>query len=496
MKKYDILENIKIEKLIFGWSGLATAPDGRRIIISGGAIPDAIVNLRILKTKKNHIEAQIFQTVKKSPLEKEIPSEWQLYGGCKWLPIPYEKQLEIKEQQIHEAFHHLFHRHTVSSEKIWTSSSAELASSESQTVLDSSVSNFSSVEWHPIIASPESEHYRNKVEFSWGKYISEREWVHDEYRFGFHVQGQFDRIEDCRYCVLATDTVNAIFRDIDSFARNSEFPTYDPKTGVGFWRHLVVREAKKTGEIMLVFSVNALYEDTHIQSAFQSLIEKITQKYPQVVSIYFFENTGRADIVTGNPILLFGKETLTDELLGLSFEIAPKSFFQVNSLGAEKLYTSAIESIKNKWWVLLDLYAGTGTIGILLSRYFERVYSVELVESASRDGEANARRNSVNNIEFINKKVEDFALEFSNNSGKADTIIVDPPRDWLHPSAIPHILSFGAKEIIYVSCNPATLVRDIEAFIGENTYSITDITPVDMFPHTHHIETVVRLEKI
>jgi len=172
--------------------------------------------------------------------------------------------------------------------------------------------------------------------------------VHDEYRFGFHVQGQFDRIEDCRYCVLATDTVNAIFRDIDSFARNSEFPTYDPKTGVGFWRHLVVREAKKTGEIMLVFSVNALYEDAHIQSAFQSLIEKITQKYPQVVSIYFFENTGRADIVTGNPILLFGKETLTDELLGLSFDIAPKSFFQVNSLGAEKLYTSAIESIKNK----------------------------------------------------------------------------------------------------------------------------------------------------
>ena len=118
MKKYDILENIKIEKLIFGGSGLATAPDGRRIIISGGAIPDAIVNLRILKTKKNHIEAQILQTLKKSPLEKEIPSEWQLYGGCKWLPIPYEKQLEIKNQQIHEAFYPLFHRHNVLSEKV------------------------------------------------------------------------------------------------------------------------------------------------------------------------------------------------------------------------------------------------------------------------------------------------------------------------------------------------------------------------------------------
>jgi 23S rRNA (uracil1939-C5)-methyltransferase len=144
MKKYDILENIKIEKLIFGGSGLATAPDGRRVIISGGAIPDAIVNLRILKTKKNHIEAQIFQTITKSPLEKEIPSEWQLYGGCKWLPIPYEKQLEIKNQQIHEAFHHL-------------------------------KDSLKETEFHPIIASPESEHYRNKVEFSWGKYISARE---------------------------------------------------------------------------------------------------------------------------------------------------------------------------------------------------------------------------------------------------------------------------------------------------------------------------------
>jgi 23S rRNA (uracil1939-C5)-methyltransferase len=164
---------------------------------------------------------------------------------------------------------------------------------------------------------------------------------------------------------------------------------------------------------------------------------------------------------------------------------------------------------------LLDLYAGTGTIGILLAKYFQKVYSVELVESASRDGEANALRNSIPNVEFVNAKVEDFAAEFAKNSGKADTIVLDPPRDGLHPSAIPHILSFGASEIIYVSCNPSTLVRDLQLMIGdgfpsENTesleipkneipktkYCITDITPMDMFPHTHHIETVVRLERI
>lgn len=228
-KKYDILENILVEKLIFGGNGLATAPDGRRIIISGGAIPDAVVDLRVLKAKKNHLEAQILRTVKKSPLEQDIPSEWQLYGGCKWLPIPYDKQLEIKQQQIHEAFYQI-------------------------------KDAVSATEFHPIIASPESEHYRNKVEFSWGKYISAREDIHDEYRFGFHVQGQFDRIEDCRYCVLASDQVNTIFRDIDILARESGLSTYDPKRGEGFWRHLVIREAKKTGEIMLVFSVNGVWE--------------------------------------------------------------------------------------------------------------------------------------------------------------------------------------------------------------------------------------------
>lgn len=476
-KKHDTLENIRIEKLIFGGSGLATAQDGRRIIVSGWAIPDAIVDLRVLKSKKNHIEAQILRTVKRSPLEQDIPSEWQLYGGCKWLPIPYPKQLEIKWEQIHEAFHHM------------------------QNVL-------TNTEFHPIIASPLSEHYRNKVEFSWGTYISEREGIHDEYRFGFHVQGQFDRIEDCRYCVLATDIVNAIFRDIDGYARASRIATYDPKRADGFWRHLVVREGKKTWEIMVVFSVNGIYESgSDVAGIFAEMTTSLTAKYPQIASIYFLENTGRADIVTGNPVLLFGKKTITDELLSLTFEIAPKSFFQVNTLGAEKLYTQAIDYIHNKWGVLLDLYAGTGTIGILLAGYFKKVYSVELVESASRDGEANALRNSVSNVEFVNAKVEDFASEFAKNSGKADTIILDPPRDGLHPSAIPHILWFGAQEIIYVSCNPSTLVRDLQIMLGmvesedeKKTelpkYKITDITPMDMFPHTHHIETVVRLEKI
>ncbi|MBC7498482.1 23S rRNA (uracil(1939)-C(5))-methyltransferase RlmD [Candidatus Gracilibacteria bacterium] len=501
MKKHDIIENIKIEKLIFGGSGLATASDGRKIIISGGAIPDGIVDLRITKSKKNHLEAQIYRTVKKSPLEKAIPAEWQLYGGCKWLPIPYDKQLEIKEQQITEAFH-------------------SLKGETEQT------------DWHTIIRSPDSEHYRNKVEFSWGKYISEREGMHDDYRFGFHVQGQFDRIEDCWYCVLADELTNQVFRDIDIYARGSDLPTYDPKTGIGFWRHLVVRRAKKTGEMMLIFSVNGTWDTEKVgitgtrEQFFTNMVRELSEKYREIASVYYLENMSRADVVQGNQVLLYGAATITDELLGLTFEIQPKSFFQVNTLGAEKLYGRVIDSIQYKRGVLLDLYAGTGTIGILLAKYFSKVYSVELVSSSSEDGVKNADRNSVTNVEFINAKVEDFAKQFASEKGKADTIILDPPRDGLHASAIPHILAFGAREIIYVSCNPATLVRDISIMLGRDMshqttdtnatemiadqahqdkketkttlplYRISDITPMDMFPHTHHIETVVRLERV
>lgn len=464
MKKYDILTNIRIDKLIFGWSGLATAPNGQKIIVTWGALPESFVDLRITKVHKNRIDAQVVRTVKKSPFEKDIPPGWQLYGGCKWLPIPYEKQLEIKETQIHEAFHPL------------------------REAITNAI-------FHPIIPSPESEHYRNKVEFSWWKYISDKEGIHDEYRFGFHAPAQFDRIIDCSYCVLADDAVNAIFLDIDAFARAYHLPTYDPKTAQGFWRHLVIRKSKKTGETMVLWSLNTSYPGYTAKEQWdlRLFIQALTSRHPDIVSVSLLHNTGRADIVTGEIEHLFGKNTITEELLWFQFEIAPKSFFQVNTLSAEKLYTCAIDALKHRGGILLDLYAGTGTIGIILSKYFTKVYSVEIVESASEDGKRNAIRNKRENIEFINQKVEDFVKTFDWWNLPV-TIVLDPPREWLHPSAIEPIVSFGADEIIYISCNPATLVRDLDGFLQKG-YCLTDVTPIDMFPHTHHIETVVRLEK-
>ncbi|GAB0175222.1 MAG: 23S rRNA (uracil(1939)-C(5))-methyltransferase RlmD [Candidatus Altimarinota bacterium] len=482
MPKNDIIDNVLIEKLIFGGKGLATAQDGRKIIVSGGVIPGSIVNLRVLKNKKSHIEAQQIDVVKKSPIEKELEPGHQLYGGAKWLTIKYEDQLRIKAGQIEEAFYHI---------------SKYLETNQIKPV------------FHPIVPSPEIYGYRNKVEFSWGKYISAREGIHDDFRFGFHAQGQFDRIDNCEYCALADEQTNALFKDVDKLSRASNFPTYDPKTAQGFWRHLVVRKGRKTDEIMIIFSIHSLWNPPEnsqkIQDLFTLMVQELTEKYKNIRSIYFLENTGRADIVTGNPICIYGDPIIEDELFGMHFEIQPKSFFQVNTFGAEKLYQVAIDFIHNKEGVLLDLYAGTGTIGLLLSEHFKEVYSVELVESASNDGMKNALNNGIKNVRFMNEKVEDFAKKFLETGGKADTIILDPPRDGMHPSTYATLLSFSVNEIIYVSCNPATLARDLEVFIGKNRdekteglprYRITDITPVDMFPHTHHIETVVRMERI
>jgi len=226
------------------------------------------VNLRVLKSKKNFLEAQLLDTVTQSPLEQELPAHFQVYGGCKWLPINHGDQLRIKEEQVREAFHHL----------------------REQT---------KDTHFHEIIASPEVYGYRNKVEFSWGKYISEKEGVHDDFRFGFHAQGQFDRIIDCTYCVLADEEINSIFHAVDAFSRASGLPTYDPKRNEGFWRHLVIRKAWYTKEIMVIFSINNSFPDytQKHEREIVAFISGLIEHFPNIVSTYLLHNSGRADIV-------------------------------------------------------------------------------------------------------------------------------------------------------------------------------------------------------
>ena len=469
MKTHPILDNILVEKLIFSGQGLARREDGKKILISGGAIPESRVRVRVLREKSHVIEAQLMETMSPSPLEEKLPEHFQVYGGCRWLPIRYDAQLAIKAGQIREAFHSLGDR------------------------VDEGV-------FGDIIPSPNIYGYRNKNEFSFGQYISHREGKHELFRFGFHVPGIYDRVIDCTYCVLADDSVNALFRSVDTYARASGLTTYDPHTHAGFWRHFVVRKGHYTNEMMAIFSVNSPAGDRDIHSRMTDFAQTLQKEHPNLTSVYLLHNTGRADIVAGDYACIAGSSVIRDQLLGRMFAIGPRSFFQTNTLGAEKLYQTVLDMLPADCGVALDLYAGTGTIGILLASRCSHVYSIESVPEATEDARANAASNQVVNFTAVNGLVEKALPEvqekLSAEGSTPSVVVVDPPRDGLHPDACEHIARIGAPMIVYVSCNPATLARDLDRILTTDpSYRITAVTPVDMFPHTHHIETVVRLVK-
>lgn len=512
MKKWDILNNIKVEKLVFGWKWFARHTDWRVIFIIWWVVPWSIINLRILKSKKDFIETQVLEIVKQSPIEKIHPNNpYGINGWCKRVNIPYQEQLKIKEKQVKESFFHI-------EKLIWKKL------------------NFS-----PIVPSPLVDWYRNKVEFSFWKYISEKEQRQEHFNLWFHKQWQFSKIEDIDWFILIKEEINKIFREIKKFTKNSWLPAYDQKTHEGFYRHLVIRNSHFADEIMIILGYNPkflhmlikgiwnnekptsvipekseIYEkkfdcsknDLNFNSQFSILNEikkffhNLAKKYPNIKSIYLSSNDSIADISIWELEIIYGKDYIVEEILWLRFNISPKSFFQTNSYWAEVLYnivknlvnTNSKSDFELQIWTILDLYAWTWTIGMILSSIAKDVYSVELVKQASQDWEKNAKQNWIKNIKFVNAKVEDFLKDFLEIKKKADLLIIDPPRAWMHPSALPNILKFNAQTIIYVSCNPATLARDLEFIIKNSNYEIIDIIPVDMFPHTHHIETVVKLK--
>ena len=462
--------NVKIEKLVFCGKWFARHSDGRVIFITGWAIPESIVNLRVLKKKKDFIEAQITQIVKKSPLETESHPPMP---GTPWINISYKNQLKIKQDQIIESF---FHIQKYQNE----------------------------IHFLPIESSPQTLGYRNKIEFSFGKYISLKEWRNEQFNVGFHKQGEFSRVEDYPNCMLIDENSNKIYKKIREFCKSTGFEAFDQKMVTGFFRHLVMRMTHHTDEIMIILSVHPKFfpdrewylEAIKILSAF---FQNLAKEHTDIKSIYISHNENKSDTSIGELELIYGKENITEQILGLKFEISPKSFFQTNTLGAERLYSIARDFLDNKEKkrnTILDLYAGTGTLGMIFSPFGKKVYSVELIKDASEDGKNNAKRNNIDNIEFICAKVEDFLKDFKKNSQKPDLLIIDPPRSWMHPDALPSILEFESEEIIYISCNPATLTRDLEMILKTWKYRIEKVQPVDMFPHTHHIEVVTSLKRI
>lgn len=475
MKKNEILQNVVVEKLVFWGKWFARLKsenkdiDGKAIFISGWVIPGSIVNLRVLKSRKDFIEAQAQEIIQKSPIEKEHPENiYGMQAGTARVNIPYDEQLKMKAWQIEEA---LFHVKKFQAEVLLS----------------------------PIVASPLVNNYRNKIEFSFWKFISAKHEKNEHFNVWFHKQWEFSKIEDFDGTILISKLANHIYKEIKDFAKNSWFPVYDQFNQQGFFRHIVLREAFFTGQMMIIFSINHTFSWIQNLDFVKDFFNNLAKKYTEITSIYLSLNDSKADIAIWKLELIYGKPYIEEKLLGLTFNISPKSFFQTNSYWAEKLYSEVLGQINSKDlkdFKVLDLYGGTGTIGMVFAPHSKKVISVELVKDASEDGKENALKNGIKNMDFVNAKVEEFLDDYLKNWEKADLLIIDPPRAGMHPDALPNILKFKTKNIIYVSCNPATLARDLMYILEQSDYKIVNVTPVDMFPHTSHIETIVKLERI
>lgn len=474
MKKNEILKNITVEKLVFGWKWFARLKsenkdiDGKAIFISGWVIPGSIINVRVLKSRKDFIEAQAQETIQKSPIEKLHPNNiYGMQAGCGWVNIPYEEQLKIKAWQIEES---LFHTKKLQP----------------------------NLEISPIVESPLVDNYRNKIEFSFWKFISQTYEKQEHFNVWFHKQWEFSKIEDFDGTILISELANKIYKEIKDFAKNSWFPVYDQFNGEWFFRHIVIREAFFTKQIMVIFSINHTFPGIENLDFVKNFFQELAKKYPEIASVYLSLNNSKADVAIWELELIYGKKYIEEKLLWLTFNISPKSFFQTNSYGAEKLYSevlSQVDANSLKDFTVLDLYGWTGTIWMVFAPHAKKVVSVELVKDASEDGKENAWKNNITNMDFVNAKVEVFLDDYIKSWEKADLLIIDPPRAGMHPDALPNILNFKTKNIIYVSCNPATLARDLAYILQNSDYKITKVTPVDMFPHTSHIETIVTLER-
>ena len=475
MKKGQIVENIVIEKLVFGGKWFVRLDDGKVAFITGWAIPGARVNIKIIKRRKDFYEAQIIEVLEKSRIETE---SYDLFPGAPWMNINYNEQLKIKQSQVEEALFHV------------------KKYQENINFLD-------------IIPAPEQFGYRNKIEFSFGKYISHRDDIHQNFNVGFHKRWEFSKVEDYDECLLIDERQNEIYRAVKEFCKNSWLPVYDQKMNRGFWRHFMMRRMHFSEDILIVLSLYPDFFESEENTGFDAdecldmirdFLHDLVKKYSDIKSVYISHNANKADTLIWDMELVCWDEVITETLLGLTFDVGPKSFFQTNSQWAEVLYSLVKDFFLSyqgdkKMWTVLDLYAGTGTIGMIFADIAEEVISVELVEEASKNGAKNAQKNGINTMQFVNAKVEDFLDDYIAQDKKADLLIIDPPRAGMHPSALPNILKFGTEQMIYVSCNPSTLARDLEYILANSDYQIEKVQAVDMFPHTHHIETVVSLVK-
>lgn len=462
-KELPLIENLEILRV--GAEGNAVARHGELVVFVPYAAPGDVADVKIDRKKHSYAEGHIERLVKASPLRTEPFCEhFGVCGGCRWQHLAYEEQIKAKQQQVTDALTRI--------------AKVELP------------------EISPILGSEQPREYRNKMEYT----FSNRKWltweqmrsgeqIDDRDGVGFHIPGAFDKVLDINRCHLQDDLGNRMRLHIKDYAKQHNLTFFDLRAQTGLLRTMMIRIVS-TGQVMFVLSFG---EDN--PEAIKAVLDDLRQNFPEITSLMYVVNTKANDTIADLDIQLHsGAPYIEEEMEGLRFRIGPKSFYQTNSRQAYNLYKVARKFAGLTGNELVyDLYTGTGTIANFVARQARKVVGIEYVEDAIKDARLNASINGLDNTEFFAGDMKDvLTADFIAQHGRPDVMIVDPPRAGMHGDVVNVILEAEPGRIVYVSCNPATQARDLSLL--DSKYRVTAVQPVDMFPHTHHVENVVRLE--
>ena len=445
----DELE-LKVDTLAYGGNGVARL-DGFVVFVRRG-LPGDVVRARVTKVKRNHAEALATEVVAPGPQRVEAPcAHYPACGGCRFQDLAYEAQAQIKQGQVADALRRL--------------------------------GGLPDVPLEPIVAAESPLFYRNKMEYSFTQ-------LEDGPTLGFHKAGRWDEVLEIEKCWLTTDLGNGIRNAVRDWAREEGLRAYDQETGEGYLRHLVVREGRNTGQalVQLVTARGERFE--------RGYLVEVLRRFPEVRSIHWSVNVTPAEVTNLPSELLWGEDAIEEQLSGLRFRVSPNAFLQTNTSMAEQLYGLAREYAElggdETVW---DLYCGIGTIGLTMAADALTVWGIEVSEESVARAIENADLNGITNSAFFAGNVGQVVDELLERSGAPDVVVVDPPRAGLAGKALRRLGRSGAPRIVYVSCNPTTLASDVKQLRVDWGYRLVRARPVDMFPHTPHVETVALLER-
>jgi 23S rRNA (uracil1939-C5)-methyltransferase len=464
-RKNETLLNIKIDTYAAEGKSIARLESGKVLFVEN-TVPGDVVDVAIIKSKKDWAEGKLKRLVTPSPLRTEpFCRHFGICGGCKWQNLPYSQQLVYKQQQVIDQLTRIGH--------------------------------LTLPEVSPIIGSKQERFYRNKLEFTFSEHryhtfeeIAERhEKFEREPVLGFHAPSLFDKVVEIHTCYLQGEPTNLLLEVLRTYCKKHDLEFYDYKKMYGWLRNVVLR-VSTNGQILI--NVVFHHED---QEKREQLLQHLIEKIPNITSLNYTLNPKVNDTIYDREVICYyGESYIEEHLEQFTFKISPKSFFQTNTGQAETLYRVVrnFAGMTGKE-ILYDLYCGTGSIGIFCSAMAKSVIGIETVEDAITDAKQNAAANGLTNCHFFAGDVINICTDdFFSRNGKPDVVVTDPPRAGMHPKMIAQILKIRAPRVVYVSCNPATQARDLHELIA--AYNITQVQPFDMFPHTHHIENVVLLE--